>query len=397
MLETRPLSEADLDAASSLGQLAFGYTERRDPAVAPRLPAGVNRWGAFDEQGRLVAAASDIEHEQWWGGRILSSSGVASVAVQAEQRGRGAGRTVMTALLHGARERGAVVATLFATSTGVYRSLGFEACGALRRCHLPTDALPDRGAGSVSLRPATGRDWAEVRGIYDAVAGSGNGMLTRRGPLFADPTGDELPSGLDGVTLAVYPDGQPVGYASWIRGKGYRDDSLIVVPDCLAVTVDAADALLSMLRGWRSVAPTLRLRLPPWTDAVTSRLPVERLREHQVDVWMHRPLDVVAATEARGWPHVATGSVEFRLVDPLLPGNDGAWRLTVEQGSAVLERASGEPDLVLSVRGWSLLWCGSGRTAQLRQAGLLEGPAADDARLDALLAGGGPSGLLDYF
>ena len=50
------------------------------------------------------------------------------------------------------------------------------------------------------------------------------------------------------------------------------------------------------------------------------------------------------------------------------------------------------------MRGWSLLWCGAARSAQLRQAGFLTGGGpADDAALDALLGSGGPAGLLDYF
>jgi hypothetical protein len=44
-----------------------------------------------------------------------------------------------------------------------------------------------------------------------------------------------------------------------------------------------------------------------------------------------------------------------------------------------------------------LLWCGAGRAAQLRSAGLLTGDPGADALLDGLLGGGGPSGLLDYF
>ena len=44
-----------------------------------------------------------------------------------------------------------------------------------------------------------------------------------------------------------------------------------------------------------------------------------------------------------------------------------------------------------------LLWCGTARTPQLRQAGLLTGPDRDDGLLDRLLGAGGASGLLDYF
>jgi predicted acetyltransferase len=300
-------------------------------------------------------------------------------------------------LLRGARERGAAVAALYCTSTDVYRSLGFEACGVLRRVHIPTGLLPTTKAGSIRLRAGTGRDWPAVRAVYDEVARAGNGLLSRRGKPFPDPTDDELPDGLDGVTIAEDADGRAVGYASWVRGAGYDDNSVVAVPDCLALTPEAADALLTSISGWRSVAPTVRFRLPPWADAVSTRLPLERARERRVDVWMHRPLDVVTATAARGWPVGISAAVDLRLLDPLLPGNDGAWRLSLDGGEGALEPATGEPSAVLSVRGWSLLWCGAARTPQLRQAGLLTGPPDDDPLLDALLGGGGPAGMLDYF
>jgi hypothetical protein len=81
----------------------------------------------------------------------------------------------------------------------------------------------------------------------------------------------------------------------------------------------------------------------------------------------------------------------------LLPWNDGGWTLTLDGGAGRLEPASVEPEVVLDVRGWSLLWCGAARTSQLRASGLLTGPTDTDPALDQLLGGGGPAGLLDYF
>jgi len=394
-IDVRPLTDADDPAARRLGGLAFGYHDT-DPRPA-QSEGQWSTWGAFDD-GRLVAKVVDLHHDQWWGGRVVPASGIAGVAVEPEHRGRGVTRAVMAAAMHGARDRGVAVANLFCTSTAVYRALGFEVASVMRTVSLPTDVLSRAPVRSVQLRAGSGRDWPLLRAVYDEIAMHSNGLLTRRGRLFADPTGDELPEGIDVVTLATDDAGETLGYVSYHRGRGYDDSAVISIRDCLALRPDAAQALLASMSSWGTVAPTLRLRLLSWHDAVNAVLPLERAREHRSHIWMHRPVDVVAATAARGWPATLEGDVTFRLVDRDLPWNDGAWRLAVSGGEAALEPAPDDSGLVLDVRGWSVLWCGAGGAAQLRQSGLLTGGERSlDARLDALLGSGVPTGAYDYF
>jgi predicted acetyltransferase len=155
---------------------------------------------------------------------------------------------------------------------------------------------------------------------------------------------------------------------------------------------------MSSLATWGPVTPTIRMRLLPWLDAVNATLPLERTREHKVETWMHRPIDIAAAVAARGWPQAPDGAVSFRLVDPDLAWNDGDWHLVVKSGEGRVEPAGATPDLQLHVRGWSALWCGVARSAQLRQSGLLTGgDLREDARLDMTLGSGAAAGAYDYF
>ena len=64
-----------------------------------------------------------------------------------------------------------------------------------------------------------------------------------------------------------------MGYASWVRGTGYRSEAVLDVPDLLAAT-DAARELIAVLAGWRSVTPTVRLR-PLAFDAASLLIPWE--------------------------------------------------------------------------------------------------------------------------
>ncbi|MEU7611478.1 GNAT family N-acetyltransferase [Micromonospora sp. NPDC049204] len=393
-VHVRELAADDLDAAWELGRFAFG-SDPQPPAHATVTPAGMTRYGAFDDSGRLVGKAVDRHHDQWWSGRAVPAADVAGVAVAPETRGRGVARALLTALLRGARERGAAVSALYPTVAAPYRACGWEAAGVLRTVDLATAALPrHRPSPEVTVRAGTPADLPAVADLYERVARHRNGMLTRRGELFDFFAADRgLPG--DGLTL-VEDDGDLVGYATWQRGRGYGADSVLTVDEALAVTAEAARELVGVLASWASVAPTVRL-CPLDGDAVSTVLPLEAARDHERDLWMHRPVDVARAVSARGWPAHARGVVDFTLTDALADWNTGTWRLTVTDGAAELTRVGGEADLRLDVRGFALLYAGAAQARSVAQAGLLHhSPGADPAALD-LLGAGGPAQLLDYF
>ncbi|MEV4122771.1 GNAT family N-acetyltransferase [Micromonospora sp. NPDC049645] len=393
-VHVRELTADDLEAAWELGRFAFGSDPQR-PAHASDPVPGMTRYGAFDDTGRLVGKAVDLHHDQWWSGRAVSAADVGGVAVAPEARGRGVARALLTTLLRGARDRGAAISALYPTVAAPYRACGWEAAGVLRTVDLTTAALPrHRPASHLTVRAGTPADLGAVAALYERVTRHRNGLLTRRGELFDffAAKGD-LPG--DGLTL-VEAGGELVGYATWQRGRGYGADSVLTVDEALAVSAEAARELVGVLGSWASVAPTLRL-CPLDGDAVSVQLPLESAREHERDLWMHRPVDVVRAVSARGWPAYARGVVDFHLTDPLADWNTGTWRLTVADGAAELARVDGDADLRLDMRGFALLYAGAAQARSVAQAGLLHGAGATDPTALDLLGVGGPAQLLDYF
>nr|WP_233579620.1 GNAT family N-acetyltransferase [Verrucosispora sp. FIM060022] len=389
-LTIRELTADDLPAAWQLGRLTFGGDPQPPPQPAA-APAGRTSYGAFDPAGTLVGKAVDLHDEQWWTGRAVPAADVAGVAIAPEARGTGIARALLRALLRGAHERGAAVSTLFATTSAPYRALGWDVAGHLRTLDLPTTALPrHRPAPHLVVRAGTPADLPATVDLYQRVAAHRNGLLTRTHPRFAP--GDELP--YDGLTLVEHDD-TLVGYAGWNRGRGYGPDSVLTVEDALATSADAARALIGVLASWHSVAPTVRLT-PLTGDALSAHLPVERAREHERDTWMHRPVDVVRAVEARGWPAHVRGQVTFALTDELADWNTGTWQLTVADGQARLRRSSTDTDLHLTVRGFARLYTATATARTLAEAGLLQHRTPDPGALD-LLAAGAPAQALDYF
>lgn len=401
-VSVRPLEVGEgLAAAWKLTKVAFGF-QSGDPSTMPdasKLPEGRICYGAFDSAGRLTGTIHDVCHEQWWGARRVAAADISAVAVLPEARGTGTARAMLKRVLEGAYERGAAVSALYPTAGAVYSASGWAFAGQLRTLELPTallatvPALKPGGGRTLTLRPAdpSGADQPAVCDLYNRVARPREGLLTRSGPAFAE-TG--WPKGIDGMTLA-FDEGTLVGYASWMRGTGYRSEAMLDVPDLLAVTTEAARELLAVLAGWRSVTPTVRLR-PLEFDPATPLLPWEAGAKFDVRPWMHRPVDVARALSSRGWPLSRRGRVTFHLHDPVASWNDGAWQFDVADGHGELVRTATHPELRLHVAGFAMLYCGVATPAMLAEAGLLHGPDSSINGVE-LIRPESAAQLLDYF
>ncbi|GAA1630718.1 GNAT family N-acetyltransferase [Catellatospora bangladeshensis] len=394
--EVRPVRPEEHRLAWDLGSLAFGYHEQAIPDGWAASAPGRTTLGVFDEAGRLVAKAVDREQGQWFGGRVVPVSGVAGVAVAAEQRGRGLGRLVLTSLLSGARERGAALSSLFDTTPLPYRALGWEEIGTLTYHTVAARVLAEiRPDPKITLRPATEADIPAVYELYRRVARAGTGLMERSGTLFAAATPAKLLAEYHGFTVALDGAGDLVGYASWDRGPGYDASGKLTVDDLIGATPEATRTLLAMLGGWASVAPTIVLRLGA-EDPVWSLLARVDAKVASAQPWMLRVVDAPAAIAARGWPRHLSGAADLSLTDDVCPWHQGDYRFVVDGGEARLE-PGGTGAIRLTPRGLAAWYAGAASPDQLRRTGFLTGgdPASDDL-LRTATAGPTPT-LHDYF
>ncbi|MEU7824327.1 GNAT family N-acetyltransferase [Catellatospora sp. NPDC049133] len=390
--EVRQLREQDGPAAWRLGSVAFGYHASPPPEDFSLVP-GRTAWGVLDG-GQLIAKAVDREQGQWFGGRIVPTSGVAGVAVAPEVRRGGLGRQVLTRLLAGARERGAALSALFPSTPHPYRRLGWEEVGALTYLSVPTSALAAiRPGPGVTLRPASSEDVPAVQALYRDWARSGTGMMERSGLLY-DTTPEKFLAAYDGVTVAVGATGDLEGYASWVRGPNTDPVARVTAHDLVAATPQASTALLAMFGGWASVAPTTVLRLGQGDPALLE-IPTTLVTVDSRQPWMLRLVDAPAAIAARGWPGYLAGAVDLEIVDAECPWNAGPWRLVLDGGSGRLE-SGGSGAVRFTPRGLAAWYAGAATPSALRRAGLLSGAAVADPLLSAATAGPPPV-LHDFF
>jgi predicted acetyltransferase len=390
MIEVRELGPADVDAAWRQNRTAFGSPDSGGDWFRSRAAQGLFI-GAYDG-AELVGVTGLHPYRQWYAGRDLPMTGLASVSVAPHARGRGVAKALLAESIVRAKESGAAVSVLFPSSPPVYRSMGWEIAGVSAGAELPTGllaavrepaSLGGERAAPVTLRPVDKNDLDTVHALYTAWAQPAVGPLTRTGPLF-DRT---RLLDLAGVLLAER-DGAPAGYVAYDRS-----DPGVVVYDLVGGDPAVLATLLRAVGSWQTVAPSTWLRVgdpAPLALLLPGKPPLA-----WQDNWMVRLIDAPAAVAGRGWRAGVRVGVDLELTDPDAPWHAGRWRLNVVDGSGTLERG-GTGAVRIHIRGLSALFTGFASTIALRAVGLVEGDGVAAAGLDAAFAGQLPW-IVDYF
>ncbi|MEV5558997.1 GNAT family N-acetyltransferase [Nonomuraea wenchangensis] len=381
-MELRDLTPDDLDQVLDLRKRAFGPIAPADSetwrqAVTPVLGEG-RYLGVFDGS-RLTAAARLRQFTQWWHGRPQPMAGVAGVTVSPEDRGRGVGTRLMRAVIERGVELGDAVSALYPATTPIYRSLGYEHAGGMRKVTLPAEALRGlRPSGQVKLRRMGPADAAELIAVLHKV----HGAARSSGPVSYDER-------TWGLWLADDDDFRYIADDGFVIYRWHGQD--IQIDTLVAGSPETARALWSMVGTSSSIAKDVIAPLAP-DDPVLWLLP-ERSQDHVTEQrWMFRVLDVAAAVERRGYPAAVTCEAVVTVQDPVR--GEGTWRLDISGGSGTATPAAGAPAAVLTANGLSALYCGV-PTSTLRVVGLMSGDERFDEVLDAAFAA--KPYMLDYF
>jgi len=395
VLTVRPLTADDAPASQQLAYEAFGV-----PSSPPTEPARIDwpgraYYGAFAGE-TLVGRLADRAYDSCFGGVLVPTSGIAAVTVAAEFRGQGVLTPLFAETLRHARDRGALISTLFPTASRIYRRFGYEVIADFVTVELPTTALAAVPRPEViRTRRADSSDFDRIREIYDTWAIAQNGPLSRRGASFT-ATAEEFLASFTGVTVAVDAAGAICGFASWNRGQGYGERAVLSVIDLLASSADGYRALLAVMGSFGSVTGLTKIDTSG-DDLARLFLPTLHWRVVDSSPYMLKIIDIPGAISCRRYPPGLSTQLRFRVEGDFLSENDGGYAIGVGRGRAECVRDDHSEDRVLTPRGFALLYAGAQSCANLRAAGLLRGGEVDhDLDWDALF-GGRQLHIRDYF
>lgn len=327
--------------------------------------------------GRVIAGGLGLLAPQFFGGAPVPSALLSAGCVAPEERGARLSVDMLAERLRHLREQGAVISTLWTTSGGYLRRLGWEAPVPVFAWSIATEDL--KRAFTRSSMPVEYGRTAEADALQRRLARQWNGPMER--PHW-------WPSWIDGkqqlTTYRFGPAQSPTGLLSFAMKRREPHGMQLTVHDFWAADAPTVAEMMAFLASHHTRAPSIHFRrsaLPPY-PALLHALHRYRPTAEAWHPWMLRILDVAEAVRLRGWPQ------DFNTTLPLeIESEDGrTWErylLEVKAGDGQLTKAHAPAEVQLTRRQLAVWYAGGYRTAA---AARLAGVAAKtDTALSRLI------------
>ena len=353
-IEVRPCASLEelRDGLNAISHY-FGQENQLEQAERFAQLIEVERMHAAFDGDRIVGGAGAFSYRMSVpGGGLVPAAGVTVVGVLPTHRRRGVLTSMMKAQLEDCRERGDLVAYLWASESTIYGRFGYGLASRIGAMRLGRDRaafaqrFEQRGTVRlVGLEEAA----ATFPALYDEVTVQRPGMFHRSKEwwetrkLFDDPARRQG-GPLNRALLEL--DGRPAGYALYRVQQDWQNGfskGTVTIGEVVTPTADATRELWRWLLDfdWTSefIADLLPLDHPLFLLLAEPR----RMQFTVNDGVWARLVDVPGALAARSY--TAAAPVVLEVVDPLLPENSGTWRVSADG----VERTQAPADLRLDV------------------------------------------------
>ncbi|MFD0674738.1 enhanced intracellular survival protein Eis [Cohnella sp. GCM10027633] len=375
----RRLNGEDFEERMALSEFAFQFRFGENDLESIRKKwKPEHDWGYFDDDGRLLSAATVIPFETWAQGRKLAMGGVAGVATWPDARRQGCVRQLLLHSLEQMRKDGQSVSLLHPFAFAFYRKFGWEMTVERKQYTLSAAQLPKREDAPGSVKRVAKPDVAMLNRVYEAFASRYSGTLVRTDEWWADKWLSKK------GTWAVYENdsGEPEGYLLYeVMNRK------LTVLDWASTTEAARVSLWTYVSNHDSMVDEVTLTVPV-DDPQTFLLADPRIKQEVIPYFMSRIVDAEAFVRHYAWaPGGAEGeTLTLRLSDAHAQWNEGAFQLSWSaDGQGKLERgeATGAgPTLTTDIQGLTALLLGNRRPAFLAQVGRVGADAEAIALLE---------------
>ncbi len=378
-LQVGRMRESEFDALKSMLAVSYGLTAEMWAGWFARV--GQENIRVVRKGDVLLGGLGMYRFAHYYGGKSVHTAGIAGVGIAPEHRASGAARAMLIATLKELHRGGTALATLFASTQYLYRSVGFEHAGHAVYYRAPTAGLRplsvDRSLTVTQVKPT--REALEP--MYVAAAMARPGHVMRDDAMWSRKLAAQ---GTDEVFGYLFgPPSAPEGYVIYSQ---VRHDQMLFdirARDIVWSTPRAASSILRFFYDQRSMARDV-LWLGAPNDPLQLLLSEQVAKVEKLDRFFARVVDVKSALEQRGYQN--DGELAFSIDDPVLSENARTWKLRVRQGVGTVAPAA-RPSVHMTINGLASLMTGMYDAQKLALVGALEGSKAAIAEASQLFAG----------
>ncbi|MBD2294692.1 GNAT family N-acetyltransferase [Anabaena sphaerica FACHB-251] len=314
----------------------------------------------------IAGGLATLNMGQWWGGKRVPMTGIASVGIAPEYRGDGAALALMQHTIQELYAQEVPISVLYPATQTLYRKVGFEQGGSYCIWEILTDSI-QVWEQPLPVQPVMLTDHQIFHDLYQQQAQLIPGYLDRNSALW-----QLLTQSNDQQKVYAYFIGsqqQPQGYIIFNQERT-EDGAILKVIDWVVLTDAAAQTFWSFLFKHRS-----QIKKVQWKSSVIDSLklllpePIAKISLQKL--WMLRVINLFKALEMRGYPAGIQAELHLDIKDDLLPANNGKFILSVVNGCGKVTKG-GKGELQLDIRGLAPLYTGLFSPHQLQQLGKLD-------------------------
>ena len=353
-MEIRQLKGEERFRAALIAAVAF-HQRLEDPEKA-RLESEKEteqHWGAFHEDGTLMAHIINNQFVSMLDGTPVRNGGIGAVSTLPEYRMEGAVKEIFRALLAFAYKDGEVISTLYPFSHAFYRKYGYETVCWKNIYEFSPSVLQGYAFGGEARLWKQGAPVSEWTELYNRFSSSYNLAIVRDDRRMEERLKGEYYRDRK-FCYMLYEDGKPAAYLIF-QDIRHDPQAILDVQDIAWDGPRGLRAILGFLARFSADYGTIRLFLPRDIELlalIRSPLAYE-IRKTTEQSYMIRVINAARLLEVMKKP--AGTSFVIRVGDGWIPENNGTWKVTCE-GVCPTEE---EPDLTVSEKALGQLASGA--------------------------------------
>ncbi|MEO1132156.1 MAG: GNAT family N-acetyltransferase [Cyanobacteria bacterium J06639_1] len=326
--------------ASTLAH-CFQSTPAAESAYLDRV--GLENSAIVRQGAQLAGGLVTIPMGQWFGGQRVPMTGIASVAIAPEARGRGAALALMRHALHKLHADGAALSVLYPAVQELYRRVGYEQGGSYCGWEIETQNINTR-CGTLPVRAVAIAD-PSFRDLYMRQARATPGHLDRHPCIWQEKL---VKAEKEPLYAYLFGGDRSEGYLLYRQEKTPTGTVALILDKCLP-TAAARQRFWAFWTAHRSQVDRLR-----WygsaVDDLAAILPEQRVKSWFGERWLLRIIDVKRALTTRGYPKHLNAELHLDVRDEWIEVNSDRFILQVSNGVAEVKRG-GTGALKLDIRG----------------------------------------------